>query len=140
MAESNPTHYLSADDVWAMNNDILSREGSTALLRDRGALEGAVMRPQTAAYYEQADLVTQAALLIAGIAMAHPFLDGNKRTATAAGAVFLGLNGFRLTIAGTDDTLGRQVVALVNNADSREAATQQFIDWLRPLVVPKPQP
>jgi hypothetical protein len=48
-----------------MNDDILRREGSQSLLRERGALESAVMRPQTAAHYEQADLVTQAALLIA---------------------------------------------------------------------------
>lgn len=98
------------------------------------------MRPQTAAYYEQADFVTQAALLIAGVAMAHPFLDGNKRTATAAGAVFLGLNGYHINITGTDDTLGRQVEALVNYPDNLEAATQRFIDWLRPLVAPKPRP
>jgi death-on-curing family protein len=46
-----------------------------------------------AAFYEQADLVTQAAILIAAIALSHPFLDGNKRTAVIAAATFLDLNG-----------------------------------------------
>jgi death-on-curing protein len=117
-----------------MNGDILRREGSQSLLRDRGALESAVVRPQTAAYYEGADLVSQAALLIAGIAMAHPFLDGNKRTAAASGATFLGLNGYR--IASVGDEYGRQVEALVNYPDSLEAATHRFTDWLRPLLIP----
>lgn len=133
MSLSPPTRYLSAGDVWAMNDDILRREGSQALLRDRGALESAVMRPQTAAYYEQADLVTQAAFLIAGIAMAHPFLDGNKRTAAAAGATFLGLNGFH--IASVGDEYGRQIEALVHYPDSLDAATRRLIAWLRPLVI-----
>jgi len=135
VSQTPSTRYLSADDVWAMNDDILRRDGGQSLLRDRGALEGAMTRPQTAAYYEQADLITQAAVLIAGIAMAHPFFDGNKRTAAVAGAVFLGMNGYR--IASVDDEYGRQIEALVTHPDTLDAATQRFIDWLRPLVVPR---
>lgn len=134
MAQTPPIHYLTADDVWAMNDAILRREGAQSLVRDHGALESAAVRPQTAAYYEQADLVAQTAALIVGIALAHPFLDGNKRTAAIAGATFLRLNGYRIVSA--DDTFGRQIVAVVNRTGDLGAATQQFTDWLRTVVTP----
>lgn len=117
-----------------MNDAILRHEGDQSLVRDRGALESAVMRPQTAAYYDRADLVAQTAVLITGIALAHPFLDGNKRTAAIAGATFLRLNGYR--IASADDTFGRQIVAVVNRTGDLGMATQQLTDWLRAFVTP----
>jgi death on curing protein len=92
--------YLAAADIMAMNDAIVSRVSSrTSVVRDAGALESAVMRPQMAAHYEAADLVAQAATLMAGITLARAFLDGNKRTAVAAGAAFLYLNGFMITVS-----------------------------------------
>jgi len=44
-------------------------------------LDSAVHRAQTAAYYGGADLFLQAAALANGIALNHPFIDGNKRSA-----------------------------------------------------------
>jgi death on curing protein len=70
--------YLSADEVWAINEQVLRGSGGIAGLRDRGALESAVARPQTRAFYEEADLIDQAATLIVGLALAHAFVDGNK--------------------------------------------------------------
>jgi prophage maintenance system killer protein len=72
-ANRSAMRYLTADEIWAMNGGILQREGSQSVLRDRGSLQAATTRPQIAAYYEGADLVTQAAVLITGIAMNHPF-------------------------------------------------------------------
>jgi death-on-curing family protein len=51
-------------------------------------------RPQHAAFYEGADILTQAALYMMGIAMNHPFVDGNKRAGFAVGVTFLRLNGY----------------------------------------------
>ena len=56
------------------------------------------MRPRMAAYYEDADLVRQAATLIAGLAYNHAFVDGNKRSAEMAGFVFLRANGPRVAV------------------------------------------
>ncbi|HEY8326529.1 MAG TPA: type II toxin-antitoxin system death-on-curing family toxin [Ktedonobacterales bacterium] len=138
MSATPPPRYLTADDVWAINIAVHRREGTTALLRDRGALEGALQRPQMAAHYEQSDLITQAVLVIVGIAMAHAFLDGNKRTAAIAGAVFLDLNGYTINVAPSDDALGRQVETLVSDHGNAERAMRRFEDWLRSLVAPKP--
>jgi death on curing protein len=121
--------YLTADEVWAMNSDLQQQEGAGAILLDRGALESAIMRPQMAAHYEQADLATQAAILIAGIALAHPFLDANKRTALAAGATFLELNGYEVDSAG--DEFGHQIEVLVLQHDDEPAATSILATWLR---------
>ncbi len=102
-----------------------------APLRDEGALDSALMRPQMAAHYEDADLAAQAALLIAGVAMAHPFVDGNKRTALVCGDVFLQMNGSWLDA--DDIELAQQVLTVVTHDDSvsSDDATARFVQWLR---------
>jgi len=130
---ANPV-YLSVDDVWAINDLILRAEGQTSLLLNRGTLESALLRAQTAAYYQQADLVEQAAVLIGGIAFAHAFLDGNKRTAAVAGVAFLDRNGLHVSTVG--DQLGREIESLVKHPASQDEATQQFLGWLRTVVEP----
>jgi death on curing protein len=76
-----------------MHTVLLQRYGGAAGMRDPGALEAALFRPQTG-YYE--DIVTEAAALIESLAINHPFVDGNKRIAFAAADVFLRINGWRL--------------------------------------------
>src|SRR4051794_40737329 len=100
-----------------------------ALLRDIGLLESAVMRPQMASHYEDADLVTQAAYLLGGIILAHPFVDGNKRTAMLAGEAFLRLNGMRYSSDALD--LARQVEALTTAPDRHETGIARLAEWLR---------
>ena len=72
---------------------LMQRYGGVLGLRDPGALEAALFRPQTG-YYE--DIVAQAAALLESLAINYPFLDGNKRVAFAAADVFLRINGWRL--------------------------------------------
>ena len=72
---------------------LMQRYGGVLGLRDPGALEAALFRPQTG-YYE--DIVAQAAALLESLAINHPFLDRNKRVAFAAADVFLRINGWRL--------------------------------------------
>jgi death on curing protein len=121
--------YLTIFDVLAMNEVIMERMGGVSVLRDEGALESAIMRPQMVAHYEDADLVTQAAVLIIGILIAHPFVDGNKRAALAAGTTFVQLNG--QWIASEPGEFGRQIEALLVRTDSLDEATARFIAWLR---------
>jgi death on curing protein len=85
-----------------------------------------------AAYYEDADLVRQAALLAVGVAQAQAFLDGNKRTAFAVLDVFLRINGVRYN--GGPIELAQQLEALAERNDSLDAATSRFEDWLRETV------
>ncbi len=76
-----------------MHSVLIQRFGGTAGVRDPGALEAALFRPQTG-YYE--DIVAEAAALMESLAINHPFIDGNKRIAFAAADTFLRINGWRL--------------------------------------------
>jgi len=73
---------------------VIKRYGGTDGIRDMGALESAVARPQSG-YYK--DVIESAAALLESLAINHPFLDGNKRVAFAATDTFLRINGFRFT-------------------------------------------
>jgi death-on-curing protein len=64
-------------------------------LLDKGLLESTLARPRSG-YYPS--LSEQAAALMQSLAMNHPFADGNKRVAFALTAVFLRINGSKLTV------------------------------------------
>jgi death-on-curing protein len=125
--------YLSLADVVALHTLAMERSGYVpAPLRDAGALESAVLKPQMAAYYQGADLDRQGALLAVGIAQAQAFIDGNKRTAYAALDVFLRLN--HTPFNGDPVELAKQLEALAERTDSLDAATSRFEAWLRQFV------
>jgi death-on-curing protein len=108
-------------------------EPARPLLRP-GALDSALHRPQLAAHYEDADLATQAALLVGGIAQAHAFEDGNKRTALMCGDVFLHNNGW--WVSAEPLSFARQIESLVDRAVSTDEATTALADWLRERLRP----
>ena len=88
-----PRDYLTVADVLGMHTMLMQRYGGAPGVRDPGALEAALFRPQTG-YYD--DIVAEAAALLESLAINHPFVDGNKRIAFAAADVFLRINGWRL--------------------------------------------
>jgi death-on-curing protein len=92
------TVFLRVEDVLEIHRHIIQATGGSAGLRDVGILDLAIHRPQAsfAGAPLYADLSHQAAALLHSIAMNHPFVDGNKRTAFTAMDVFLRLNGMRL--------------------------------------------
>ena len=85
--------YPTVADVLGMHTVLMQRYGGAPGVRDPGALEAALFRPQTG-YYN--DIVAEAAALLESLAINHPFVDGNKRIAFAAADVFLRINGWRL--------------------------------------------
>lgn len=95
--------YLTLGEVVALHRALVAVSGGADGLRDLGALESAIAQPK--ATFDGADLyptvVDKASALAYGLALNHPFIDGNKRIAHAAMAVFLELNG--LAIAATVD-------------------------------------
>lgn len=78
------------DEVVAIHDDQLARFGGEPGLRDIGALESALMRPQIG-YYDS--IIEEAAALMESLAMNHPFVDGNKRVAFFTTDTFLRMNG-----------------------------------------------
>ena len=86
MSRSFPT----IEEVLAIHDDLIAQFGGSPALRDMGALESAIMRPQMG-YYDS--LIEEAAALMESLAMNHPFVDGNKRVAFFVTAAFVRLNG-----------------------------------------------
>jgi death-on-curing protein len=85
--------YLTIADVLAMHAVLVQRFGGAPGVRDPGALESALFRPQTG-YYD--DIVAEAAALFESLAVNHPFVDGNKQIVFAVVDVFLRINGYRI--------------------------------------------
>ena len=101
------------------------------LLRGNGRhlLESATGRPRAVAYYADGDLIDQAAALCNGIALNHPFIDGNKRAAFAACVAFLDANNRRLPTTALVP-LARQIIAQHEQTD-RSKADATLADRLR---------
>ncbi len=81
--------------------------------------------------YEE-DIVALAVRLLAGIAQAHAFEQGNKRTAMEALWHFPRLNGYDLAIEDGAEW-ERPIIALIEHRTSEE----DFAMLLRPFVVPR---
>jgi len=127
--------YPAVLDVLAMHQEIMARYGQPSEMRSDGEalLESAMKRPHTAAHYEGADLSKQAALLMLGIAQAHPFVDGNKRVAFAAGIVLLQLNGF--LVSSRPREFGQRIVAALTSND-RAGEADALAEWIRERLRP----
>ena len=122
------TDYLTLADALALHADQIERYGGSSGLRDMGALEAALYRPQTGYY---ADIIEEAAALWESLAQNHPFVDGNKRVAFAATYTFLAING--LTITADAERTYAFVIALY---DRRAFRFEHIEPWLRKNVGP----
>ena len=108
----------------------ISRHGGTPGIRDFGLLEMGCARPLNRHAYGTTDLFELAAAYAFGIAKAHAFVDGNKRTAFVTAIGFLRMNGQAFRAAQTE--IVRQMEDLASGALSEEG----FADWLREGAAP----
>ena len=84
------SYFPTIQEILDIHEDQIKRFGGSHGLRDMGALESALFRPQMG-YYD--GIIEEAAALMESLAMNHPFIDGNKRVSFAVTELFLGLNG-----------------------------------------------
>ena len=84
------SNFPTIQEILAVHQDLIEQFGGSHGLRDMGALESALFRPQMG-YYDS--LIEEAAALMESLAMNHPFIDGNKRVAFFVTAAFLMQNG-----------------------------------------------
>ncbi len=87
------TYYPTVDDAIATHARLIARFGGSLGIRDKGALESALARPQSGYYL---DLIQEAAALWESLSQNHPFVDGNKRVAVTVTPAFLAVNGRQL--------------------------------------------
>ena len=123
--------WLSADLLVEFNLSTVAETGEPFFIRDRGLLESALARPQNHWAYGEDDLAVLAVALLLGIARNHPFGQGNKRTAFAAAAYFLKLNGYHL-VAPDGTALADKVVDLITGSLAEEAFVALVREHSRP--------
>ena len=91
-----------------------------------GLLESALIRPQSG-YYET--LSMQAAALLQSLCQNHCFVDGNKRVAFAATAIFLRMNGYRLRVQADEGE-----TFLIDHVIQRKIAVEDIATWLESIM------
>jgi death-on-curing protein len=122
------TDYLTVAEVYRMQHRLIELFGGLHGVREKGAVEAAVFRPQTG-YYNSIE--EEAAALMESLGNNHGFLDGNKRIAFTAADVFLRRNGFYIEVQGLDG-----YAFIYGSMDRQEFRFRQILDWIRQHIKP----
>jgi len=118
--------YLELKHILAMHEVLLAKYGGLKGIRDRGLLESAIAQPQQSAFGEDIfpDVTSKAAAYAFYLSENQPFIDGNKRIATAAALTFLRLNGYDLKAS--EKELYEVIMQIANKKLSRNKLAQWF--------------
>ncbi len=121
------TQYLTPEQVLFLHSRLIAETGGGHGVRDLGMLLSALGRPQ--ATFEEKDLYpdlfSKTAALMDSLVRNHPFVDGNKRTAITASALFLIMNGYRLVVE--NDEMVRFTLACAQS----ERSLNENANWFK---------
>lgn len=128
--EIEPPRYISYPEAVAIHLLLMRGWGEVRYgVADRTLVESALARPQQAAAYEEADLIRQAATLCFGLIKNHPWVGGNKRTATALTQAFLNYNNL-IFYARKGETF-----QMVLQVEADHWKVDEIESWLRERIV-----
>jgi death on curing protein len=93
--------FLTISQVLDIHQRQIQRFGGTNGVRDEGLLDSALAQPQATFGGEllHPTIGEQVAAYLYHLAMNHPFIDGNKRTAFAVMDTFITLNGYSFNLS-----------------------------------------
>lgn len=117
-----PVLFPTLQETLELHEQLILRFGGLAGVRDMGLLQSALIRPQTG-YYDT--LSMQAAALLQSLCQNHCFVDGNKRVAFACTAIFLRMNGYRLSVK-PDDGESFMIAQVIQ----KKVAIEEIAGWL----------
>ncbi len=119
-------NFVSQSIVLRIHARQIERLGGTPGVRDEGLLESALAQPQATfgGQFLHPTISEQAAAYLYHIAMNHPFIDGNKRTAFAVTDTFLRLNGCALNLK--DDRAYDLVMRVARGTMTKEELSTEF--------------
>lgn len=122
--------YPTLDEVLLIHRRVIEETGGSHGVRSMDLLESALNRPRAGFGDEEfyPDLMSKAAALFESIILNHPFVDGNKRTATVAVEFFLEINGH--TLSATDKAFEDFAVHVAENGPSFD----EIEEWLQSNV------
>jgi death-on-curing protein len=117
--------WLAKDMILAIHDEQLAEHGGRPGIRDMGLLESALARPLNRAAYAEVTVFDLAAAYAFGIVRNHPFVDGNKRIALLAAALFLIEHD--VEISASDDAVVTSMLSLADGSMDEGG----FALWLR---------
>jgi len=120
--------YLTVAEVYRMQYRLIEMFGGAHGVRDKGAVEAAVFRPQIGYY---SSIEEEAAALMESLGNNHGFIDGNKRIAFTAADVFLRRNGFYIDVEAE-----KGYAFIYGSMDRHEFHFAQILDWIREHIKP----
>ncbi|OJI06339.1 hypothetical protein BK004_04205 [bacterium CG10_46_32] len=122
--------YLSGEDILVMHSEIVDATGGTHGIRDTELFISIIERPKASfgGTEMHATVFAKAAVYLESLAQYHVFIDGNKRTALAASARFLFVNGYDLTASNTE------VEVFVLRTVEEKLGLEEIADWFESNV------
>ncbi len=116
--------FLTLASVLRIHARQIERFGGSSGIRDQGLLESALAQPEATfgGEYLHPTLPEQAAAYLYHLALNHPFIDGNKRTAFAAMDAFLRLNGYSINL--TNEQAAEMVLQVAAGSLDKQALSQ----------------
>ncbi|PCJ16137.1 MAG: type II toxin-antitoxin system death-on-curing family toxin [Candidatus Cloacimonadota bacterium] len=115
--------YLTIVEVLSIHENLINVYGGSHGIRDMGALESSLFRPQSGYY---SDVIQQASALWESLSQNHPFIDGNKRVSFACVYTFLLNNDIEIT-ANSDEVYNFMMKLFENSTFNFEHLDK----WLR---------
>jgi death-on-curing protein len=115
--------FVTVAEVYRMQHRLIEMFGGLHRVRDQGAVEAAIFRPQLGYY---SSIHEEAAALMESLGNNHGFVDGNKRIAFAAADVFLRINGFSLEVDGAEGC-----AFIEGGMERHEFRFAQILEWIR---------
>ena len=124
---------MAIEAVIAFNREEVVKSSEPHELRDRTALQRALAHPWNVwVYFMDRDIAVLAARLYTGIANAHAFAAGNKRTALRAAVAFVEANGYDFTMPPQRHPIDR----LLGYFDGK-LGQSGVVEWFRLWMTPR---
>lgn len=119
--------FLDIDVVIELHDLIIETSGGSKGLRDKGALESCLHEPFQTVFGIKLhkNEYDKAAVMLRLIALNHPFVDGNKRTAMLAAIVYLHSEGVEISL--TDKEYEEFMLRVVN----QKISNRTIASWLK---------
>lgn len=130
---------LEAEHILVINQEVCAREKQTSHCRNRHALESAI----GAAFYpgvypfQYGGMASVAGALCYFLAKAHAFLDGNKRTAGIASAIFLDIHGYELRYAINTQKGSNAWAEIIEQAAQSAISKETLMKWYETYMIKK---
>lgn len=121
------TQYLSPEQVLFLHSRLIAETGGGHGVREIGLLLSALGRPQGTLDGKDLypDLFLKTASLMDSLVRNHPFVDGNKRTAITAAALFLRINGHQLVVENDE------MVRFSLDCAQSQLSFDEITDWFK---------